>query len=354
MHTPVSARSGMTERQAGNGRWIPTLASPHSLTLMLEARFLEAGQAVRQAWAELLAYSPQRTPFSTLAYAEALREALGVTYRLAGVYEGETLVAGVLLYERRHGPYRRIVVPPLTPYTPVLLREELRETDVHARRSPLDALLPLLEHRYSHLALHLHSSLADVRAFQWAGWDVRPLFTYRQALAGEADLRRAVSRNVRRLAGDDVWRVAEAPEAVEAVIGLGQTSFGRQGRALPVEAARLHRLVRSLLAAGLARLFTATSGRGEIEGALVVLHDGTAAYDWFVGSHPGPARARLTYDVLLRLYDEGVRTYDFGGANTPSIAEFKRRFGGTLTPYYRAERYVRPELRLLDRLRRLA
>ena len=309
---------------------------------------------VRRAWAELRAASPQRTPFSALAYAEALREALGFTYRLAGVYEHEGLVAGALLYEKPLGPYRRAVVPPLTPYTPVLLRDRSCEADVHARRSPLDALMPLLERRYGHVALHLPPSLTDVRPFQWAGWDVRPLFTYRQTLAGEAALKGAVSRNVRRLAGEEGWRVEEAPHAVEALIGLGERSFGRQGRALPVEAARLRKLVESLLAAGLARLFTATSAAGETEGALVVLHDGAAAYDWFVGSLPGPARARLTYDVLLRLYDQDVRTYDFGGANTPPFAEFKRRFGGALTPYYRVERYRRPELRLLDRVRRLA
>ena len=322
-------------------------------TLMLEARFLDAARAdVRQAWADLLAASPQRTPFSTLAYAEALRDALGISYRFAGVYEGETLAAGALLYERPLGPYRRVVVPPLTPYTPVLLREPLREADVHARRSPLDALVRLLERHYHHLALHLHPSLTDVRAFQWAGWSVRPLFTYRQALGGADVLRRTASRNVRRLAEDGTWRVAEASEEVEVLLDLAAASFGRQGRALPVEAAQLRRLVRSLLASGLARLFTASPAGGVAEGALVVLSDGTTAHDWFVGSRPGPARARLTYDVLVQLHDEGVRCYDFGGANTPSIAEFKRRFGGTLVPYYRVERYIRPELRLLNLARR--
>ena len=316
---------------------------------MLKARFLNAERAdVRQAWINLLAASPQRTPFSTLAYAEAVQEALGISYRLAGVYEGETLVVGALLYERPLGPYRRVVVPPLTPYTPVLLREGLREADVHARRSPLDALVHLLGSRYHHLALHLHPLLADVRPFQWAGWSVRPLFTYRQALGGADVLRRAASRNVRRLAEDATWHVTEASNEVEALLDLAKASFGRQGRALPVEAARLRQLVTSLLASGLARLFTASLAGGAAEGALVVLRDETTAHDWFVGSRPGPARTRLTYDVLAQLHDEGVRCYDFGGANTPSIAEFKRRFGGTLVPYYRVEYYARPELRLLD------
>lgn len=322
---------------------------------MPEARFLDPEQEpVRQAWADLVTHSAQRTPFSTPAYAEALQETLGLAYRLAGVYEGETLAAGVLLYERPLGLYRRALVPPLTPYTPVLLREGLREADVHARRSPLDALASLLAGRYHYAALHLHPSLTDVRAFQWAGWTVRPLFTYRQALTGEAGLRRSASRNVRRLARNDRWHVAEAPDALEAFLRLGNASFGRQRRALPVPAERLRRLTARLVASGMARLFTAEHREEGVGGALVVLRDGETAYDWFVGSHPGPARTRLTYDVLTVLHAEGVRCYDFGGANTPPFAEFKRRFGGALTPYYRVERYARPELRLLHLARRLA
>ena len=56
--------------------------------------------------------------------------------------------------------------------------------------------------------------------------------------------------------------------------------------------------------------------------------------------------------VLARLREEGVAYFDFVGANTPSIAEFKRRFGSELVSYFRARHTARPELRLLDRLRR--
>ena len=39
------------------------------------------------------------------------------------------------------------------------------------------------------------------------------------------------------------------------------------------------------------------------------------------------------------------------GANVPTIAEFKRRFGPTLAPAPVVRRVTHPALRLLDRLR---
>ncbi len=55
--------------------------------------------------------------------------------------------------------------------------------------------------------------------------------------------------------------------------------------------------------------------------------------------------------ILPRLRDDGIEQFDFVGANTPSIAEFKRHFGPVLTPYFYLEKITRPELRLLYRLK---
>ena len=59
----------------------------------------------------------------------------------------------------------------------------------------------------------------------------------------------------------------------------------------------------------------------------------------------------LLADVLGRLAHEGAETFDFAGANVPGIAEFKRKFGGTLAPTFLVRTVRHPALRLLDRLR---
>ena len=84
---------------------------------------------------------------------------------------------------------------------------------------------------------------------------------------------------------------------------------------------------------------------------LVALHDERTALDWIAGSRPGPAMTVLLAGVLERLAADGLERFDFGGANVPTIAEFKRKFGGHLVPYFHARHVGPPVLRLLDRFR---
>ncbi|HET6566995.1 MAG TPA: hypothetical protein VFG50_03460, partial [Rhodothermales bacterium] len=71
------------------------------------------------------------------------------------------------------------------------------------------------------------------------------------------------------------------------------------------------------------------------------------------GSEPGPAMSVLLANMLPALASSGMRTFDYQGANTPSIAEFKRRMGARLVSYYGIEKCTRPELIVFERLRTL-
>ncbi len=322
----------------------------------MQARFLDPTDAAcREAWAGLLAYSPQATPYSHIAYAEALHEATGRSFRLAGVLEGESLRAGVLLFERQRGPYRTVVVPPLTAYTSILLDRPLRETEIHQRKTPLDALLVFLDAHFHALALHLHPSLADVRPFIWAGWRACPLYTYCCPMREEAELLKAVSRGVRRRFERERPDLAiEEGSFAPAITGLIEQSYARSEGVSPLDPARRAAFFERLRETGLARLFAASAqGSEQPSAGQAVLTDGNSAFALAGGGTPGPAMSVLLTEILLRLHEEGLRELDFVGANTPSIAEFKRSFAPRLTPYFRVERFVRPELRLLHALRSL-
>lgn len=322
---------------------------------MSEARFLDASdEVVRAAWAGLLERSEQASPFSTLAYAEALCEATGLSFRLAGVWDEDVLSAGVLLFEKRLGPYHRVVVPPLTPWTSFLLGAPLRESDVTHRRSMLDVLLALLEPTYHALAFHLHPTLHDVRPFQWRGFDTQVLYTYRQTLPERDALLRQASRSVRRsLKRADGTLTVNTRGSSEQAARLVLRSQARQDHPFALTEQRLTRMTERLRAAGLARVFLACDDGGNVRGAQVMLCHAGQACHWVGGSFRGPAKTLLVVEAMEHLRDEGLTSIDMVGANTPSIAEFKRSFGLPLTPYYRVERITRPTLKLLLGLRRL-
>lgn len=302
------------------------------------------------AWDALVAASPYGTPFSRSAYARAAAEAFGLRPRLLAVERDGALAGGVVVFEKRRGPFRLGVVPPLTPYTPVVLAEPLDAADLPARTSPLDALLPALDGAFHAQALHLHPAMGDVRPFQWAGWDASPRYTFAGPLAEADAMRRDASKAVRKLLRrhDADFRFAEEPDAAALVEQLAQASEGATDHA----AAGRRRAFLRALPEPLLRLFVLRhAGDGTPAAALSVVTDGRTAYFVSGGSAPGPAMTVLTFRLWERLHAEGHAAVEVVGANMASIAEFKRRLGLPMTTYYRVQRVRRPALRLLAAFR---
>src|SRR5690606_19401410 len=147
----------------------------------------------------------------------------------------------------------------------------------------------------------------------------------------------AAARRLFQKAGGD-FEVRESVEAIPAAVRLCAERYRQQGRAFPAPAEAVHRIAEALHEARLLRPFIASrTSTGEAEAGLLALVDDRCAYYWIAGSRPGPAMTVLLAEALPRLFADGQREIDYVGANTPSIAEFKRRLGGVLTPYYRIE-----------------
>jgi hypothetical protein len=308
----------------------------------------------RPSWNRLFTDSPFRTPFADPVYGQQVALALNRTMEFVGVFEDDQLIGGVQLCVKKTGPFRTAHVPAFTSFTPILFEQALPESQLHDQTSPLDALLNDLQTRYASTHLHLPPAWSDMRTFQWNGWSVRPLYTYQVDLTNADSLQSNWSTGTRRLfrQAETDYDVDETTEADAVVTWVGR-SYERQERKLPVEPHRLKSLIMNLQQAGLVRIFTATKKTGSTpEAALALLHDETTAYYWVAGSTPGAAMTILLGRVFDRLQQDGFKTFDFVGANTPSIAEFKRRFGSMLIPYYRATFERSTLTRLISRLLR--
>lgn len=318
------------------------------------SRYSLDDDAVQAPWTALWKASPQRSPFSSIAYARAVVDAFGLRGDVYLVSSQKHVEAGAVVYWRRRGPYRQVVIPPFTQYSPFLLHDLPRETDVHHRRSALDALLAALDERF-HLIRCFCPGLPDVRAALWRDWEATPFYTYQVRLQETTDLTAQWSGSTRRSFEKhrEDYHLDEDTFPVDATVSLYEAGYRRHGRPLPAERERLLKLVRTLHDRGHVRHFTATPpGGDEPHAGVVVIHDGHTADYWLAGSRPGPAMTVLLGHLMPLLREDGIEVLDFVGANTPSIAEFKRHFGGTLVPYSLLEYVARPELRLWKALRR--
>ena len=185
--------------------------------------------------------------------------------------------------------------------------------------------------------MHHHPSLNDVRLFKWAGWSTAPLYTYCIDLEGCDDVQEQWSSNAKRnfknRAADYAFQ--ERGDHLPHVLNLVQNSYLRHNRAVPAPLPKLLSFSRLLQDEGMIRVFTVTpNNENQPTAGIALLHDGKVAYYWLAGSTPGPSMTVLLGNLLPLLKADGFKSFDFVGANTPPIAEFKRRFGPTLVPYY--------------------
>ena len=296
--------------------------------------------AARAAYAALYAASPQRTVFASLAYADAVCAAFPLEGRLALALGPDGAAdVGAVLFEKRTGPLRQAVVPPLTPHTGPLLAGAVGL----ATAERLAAWLGAVTARYDHVAFHLSPAVADARPFVWAGFRVTPRYTYLgpAGLDGAPPYVRKMMREngPRRVDGS----VRETGIAVRRDDGAAADAgrftagaFERKGEDSPVEAGRAERLVRGVVAAGAARILVAERLDGTRVGAVATAHDDTTGHFWVGAGERGPSMLLLMAATAEGLAASGHRQFDLVGANLQSIATFKRRFGLPLVVYYRA------------------
>lgn len=327
-------------------------------------------------WKRLRRQAGEVSLFSDPRFAETLAETLEAPVRGFGVFEdagrnrrgddasaerdtesepNAVPVAGVLVFERRRGPFRTAGLPPYCPHTPLLLRSPYSEADAHYRRTPVGPLLEALAATYDAVQLDLAPGFGDVRPFDWSGWRARPLYTYRAPVGGGEEQIGTWSGSTRRTYQNEqsafTLEREEVPPAT--LVDLCAASYERHGRRLPGPGREaLTRALTRLRELELARVIGLRRREsGAIEAAAGLLLGEERAYYWVGGSRPGPSMTvllghLLSGDLVPR------EEIDLMGANTPSIAEFKRKFGASLSPYYRIEATPSRLLRLGRSLRR--
>jgi len=254
-----------------------------------------------------------------------------------------------LLVERKTGPLSEYVLPPFAPFSALRCDEaawdtielgllELGARIVASGKPALLALEPAWSDRFSGIP----------------GWTMRERQTYILDTADTEIILKNSSASTRRLVRKhaDDYRIESDTSHVAAVVELVSGAYGRHGRSLPGHPDRIEDLCDIMIRAGKAAVYTAVNtSTGAIEAGIVVLHDATTAYYWLSGSEPGPAMSVLIPAVGAILKEQGILRFDLMGANTPSIAEFKRRFGAELVSYVHVRCTGRGVSSLLARFR---
>ncbi len=297
-------------------------------------------------WDAFVADSPQGTIFSTSLWVKTVAAAQGALPSILGVFEDDRLVAGLTYAEITRGLFTKITTPVLTPYGGVIYRPGSGKRNSESESFNLacaDMLLSCVGDMYSYAFLVHSPEFVDIRPFTWTGWTEAVRYTYLLDLTDPGRIWDLMERRVRT-----VLRKAESTLELGGAIDpehfgeLYERIYLDRGKKPPIRSATVREILGRLLEAGAADMRTVRDRSGEVISALVLVSDARTVYAWISGSLPGRnstgAFSLLFWDAVQR-YSGTCARLDMIGANIPSIAFFKKGFGGQLRPYYVTERY---------------
>jgi len=265
--------------------------------------------------------------------------------------EGDTPILAVPFFVGRSGPLRIVVSPPPrlgveylgpVPSPQTLEQRKKGEGLFRAIESVLDWLRSAL--KPSVIYLRTVPELDDARGFQWAGFQVSPMYTYTVSISRDSEqILESFDRSVRSDLRRTENKVDVRPggvDLVEKVHEFVSARYRTQGETFGPPLTYLADLFRSL-GPGAFLPIGAYTERGLEAAAIITFHHGRAAY-WQGAARTSHSRLPLTDHLIwgaIRLAKErGYERFELVGANTPRLVKYKTKFAPDLEQFFEAKR----------------
>ena len=281
-----------------------------------------------------------------------------------GVFDrtGAHLLAGVAFVER---PNRRMLEwrhPAPAPFAGILCAIDNRSESF--LRDAFEAVAAAVPPSIDVADIILHPGLQDARGLTWSGWQAEPYYNYTSNIANPEEFQTAAENAVQRQAEKARRAGLQSMASVEQlqdVLTLWETTRRRHKlreyvhpdawRAL---AAWMHRGTEPLLEIDVLGI---RKQGGPLEAGCVLGKDANRVYFLLGASDPdryGDGSPTLLHFEAAALASSRrwPGTYDWVGANTPSIAQFKKKFRPNLELLIRAVR-KRARRRLMEEIRKM-
>lgn len=290
-------------------------------------------------WESFRSSSPQGTVFSSAEWLRFAAETRGMELLIHAVHDNGKLICAIPIFQKRVLGIRIATSDPLTPYNNLLLAPMAGNESQHLQA--IEAALRFATAGAGYTSLSLHPECNDLRPFSWAGWTVQHLYTYVIDIQDIEKVWDGYSSSLRRKlrrAEDGGISVNESTN-IKLLLEQYRYSYSRHGIKPPIPAPLVQKWVEGAMRLG-GRLFVAFDRNGTPLASRLIIQRHPHVYDWIAGSSEQSeavsANHALIHTILKTSSQEGFTTFDFRGANTPGVIEFKRSFGGTLVPYFDA------------------
>lgn len=294
--------------------------------------------------------------FHTPEALEILDDHTDAELRLLGAYKGEHVVGLLPVFVRDSTVGRAVYSPPPSMGVPhlgplVFSNSPKRRKQERANRSFIEQAVDHLDARSSSTLFRVISSpnYTDPRPFDWAGFSVRPSFTYVLDIGSDSpddllsSFTRSLRRDITKAEELDISVAVEGEAAAQQEYEEIESRYAEQGEPPPITWEYTRDIVTDLDERS--QVYTARDGDGEFLSAIIALYSNDVAYYWAGGTRASyenvSVNSLLHWHIIKDIATDppvpSVTGYDLVGANTERLCDYKAKFGADLVPYYVVE-----------------
>lgn len=282
--------------------------------------------------------SPQSNPFQSTAWLKAYSEIFNLSIKILLVKKGDEIVAGLILPIKK-----KIIFPistplPFTYYSGILFKDfprEKRQKQITEKNKAISKIHEHLKHELKFLILKLHHTIDDVRQFKWLGYKIKPRHTFVlniESIEGVWDgLSNSLKRKIKEAQerGFEVIKTTTVDKLTEQQI----LSYEKSGAKFFLEFKDLKRLLEKLVQGKVLQVYHVIDKNNAVLASRGVSIWNNKAYDVVAGMIDREIDAAshfLLWKIIEDLSSNGVKEFDFCGADLESVSFFKTQFGGTI------------------------
>lgn len=273
------------------------------------------------------------------------------------------LVAGAILcWKKVFGRFKIVFAPYATTYSGILIKE--RDSEYLSKRESfrfnlLSELLEFIEKQFHSISMALPPSFQDVRIFNWRNYSSRIFYTYVGDLTKKEDLINgflpAIRRQIKKAESiESEVTFNKEKEHFETVYSLISKSYKRQSHQFRFSKEQFFSILNKPEFDKNISIYS-ISDKNIPVASIVLLVDKDTAYYWLAGGDHTKFNTGLNqlllWDVLQRVSKEGIKYFDFIGANTASITNYKSGYNFNLKSYYYVTKEIGRTIRFLFKLK---
>ncbi|MCS7229761.1 MAG: GNAT family N-acetyltransferase [Candidatus Kryptonium sp.] len=289
-------------------------------------------------WDKFNLSSAQSNPFQSYDWLKTYSEFFNFSVNILFVKKGEETIAG-LIYPLRRKLYFRVSTPLLFSYYSGILfgtfQKEKRQKIISEKNEAILKIHEYLRRELDFFNFKLHYTIDDIRQFKWLGYKILPRHTFVLSLESTEKIWDGFSNSLKRKIKDaqerglNVVRTKWADKLAEHQI----LSFERTGGRFFIGLDELKRLIQNLVEKNLLTVYHLVDKNNQVIASRGVSIWNGKAYDVIAGMGEreiNSATHFLVWKILEDLSSQGVREFDFCGADIQSVAFFKMQFGGDI------------------------